>query len=87
MSRSSAEKWAKLSKLGRRGFILRYGVLGWGVPTAILFSLVQAYSDGWDTFLLRLVPALVLFPLGGILWGAMMWRFLERRNARAMVSE
>ena len=34
------EKWTKIRELGRSKFVLRYGVLGWGVSTAILFSLI-----------------------------------------------
>ena len=32
------EKAAKLVKLGRSKFVLFYGVLGWGVPVALLFA-------------------------------------------------
>jgi hypothetical protein len=72
------EKAAKLVKLGRSKFVLFYGVLAWGVPTAILFALVRGYSDGWGTFLPQLIIALILFPLGGVLWGRIMWKLLGR---------
>ena len=39
------------------------------LSTAILFSLWNGFSDGWDGFLFKLIPALVLFPLGGIAVG------------------
>jgi hypothetical protein len=71
---------------GRRRFVLLYGVLGWGVSTAILFSLWQGYADGWDGFVFKLITALVLFPLGGVLWGRFMWWFMERKH-RGAVSE
>ena len=80
MSIPDAEKWAKLSKLGRNKFVLRFGVLGWGVPTGLLFSLIQGFEYGWDGFLFRLIPALILFPLGGILFGRIMWRMLEKKH-------
>jgi hypothetical protein len=82
MSNSDSEKRAKLSKLGRTQYVLRFGVLGWGVPTAILFSLVQGYRFGWDGFLFQLIPALILFPIGGILFGRLMWRALENKHAK-----
>jgi hypothetical protein len=81
MSVSNSGKWEKLSKLGRSQFVLRYGVLGWGIPTAILFALWQSYANGFDGFLFKLIPALILFPLGGILWGRFMWWFLTRMHA------
>jgi hypothetical protein len=83
MSRSDSDKWAKLSQLGRTQYVLRYGVLGWGIPTAIVFSLIQGYRSGWDGFLVQLILALIIFPLGGILFGRIMWRLLEKKNAKA----
>jgi len=82
MSKSDSEKSAKLSKLGRTQFVLRFGVLGWGIPTAILFSLVQGYRSGWDGFLFQLTLALFIFPLGGILFGRIMWWALENKRAK-----
>jgi hypothetical protein len=83
MSQSDVEKCAKFTKLGRTQFVLRYGVLGWGVPTAILFSLIQSYRFGSDGFLFQLVPALILFPIGGIFFGRFVWRMLENKHAKA----
>jgi hypothetical protein len=80
---SEPEKRPKFSQLSRTQFVLRYGVLGWGLPVAILFSLIQGYRDGWDGFLFQLIAALVLFPLGGILYGRYMWKVLERKHAKA----
>ena len=82
-----AKKWPEFQQLGRRQFILRYGVLGWGVPVAIGFSLNMAFENGWDTFLFNLIPALILFPLVGILFGKILWYWLERKNASRVASE
>lgn len=84
MSTTSADKWAKFREQGRSRFVVRYGVLGWGVSTAILFSLWNGFSEGWDGFYFKLIPALVLFPLGGYLWGRFMWWFLERTHNRTV---
>jgi hypothetical protein len=82
MSNSDSEKLARFSKLGRTQYVLRFGVLGWGIPTAILFSLVQGYRSGWDGFLFQLIPALIIFPLGGILFGRIMWWALANKRAK-----
>ena len=78
MFSSDSEKWAKFSKLSRSQYVLRFGILGWGIPTAILFALVQSYRLGSDGFLFQLIPALIIFPLGGILFGRLMWWLMER---------
>ena len=80
----STEKWARFSELGRSQFVWRYGVLGWGLSTAIVFALFQSYTLGWSGFFIHLIPALILFPLGGILWGRFMWWFLERTHNRTV---
>jgi hypothetical protein len=80
---TDSEKLTKLSKMGRGRFVLLFGVLGWGIPTAILFALLQSYQNAWDGFLFQLIPALVLFPIGGYVWGRVMWKFLERRHGKA----
>jgi hypothetical protein len=74
------------SKLGRKRFVLYFGVLGWGVPTAILYTLLRTYEEGWDGFLVRLIVAAVLFPIGGIAFGHAMWKWNERRHAKALAT-
>jgi hypothetical protein len=86
MSNSNSDKWAKFSKLSRTQYVLRYGVLGWGIPTAILFAVSSGFMDGWDQFLPKLVVGLILFPLGGILCGRIWWRQLRRKLAAASPS-
>jgi hypothetical protein len=78
MFHSDSEKRAKFSKLSRSQYVLRFGVFGWGIPTAILFALIQSYRLGSDGFLFQLIPALIIFPLGGILFGRIMWWMMER---------
>ena len=75
---------APFSNLTRKQSILRIGVLAWGVPVAILFSIIQGFEYGWDGFLFRLLPALILFPMGGVIFGMLMWRALQRKQAKAM---
>jgi hypothetical protein len=83
----SAEKWPKFEKLGRKQFILRYGVLGWGLPVAIGYSVSMAYQQGWDSFPIFLILSLILFPLGGILFGRLMWWWLQRKFASPVAGE
>lgn len=83
----SEDKWPQFKKLGRKQFVLRYGVLGWGLPVAIGYSLSMAHQNGWNQFLFFLIPSLILFPLGGILFGRFLWSWLERKYASTVASE
>jgi len=85
MFETSTEKSDKIRELGRSKFVWRYGVLGWGLTTAILFSLLMACAEGWDGFLFKLIPALVIFPIGGYAWGRIMWAFFERKWRPAVI--
>ena len=67
----------KVLGLGKKRFILQYGVLGWGGSTAILFAICMAYSEGSIRFQ-KMVMIFLLFPLGGILWGVLMWEVFKR---------
>ena len=74
-----AQKWAAIRQRGRRRFILRTGVLGWGVPAALVFTAIGWTFGAPGPLLGRLAIALVLFPLTGIWFGARMWVESERR--------
>ncbi|HEX8242382.1 MAG TPA: hypothetical protein VF541_02755 [Longimicrobium sp.] len=87
--------WPPDSAGGKRRFIIRRGVLGWAVPTGILVTLtlfvvipVFMVHDQPDFAYLRsrafqsLLAALVLWPLGGWLFGAMEWRRHRRRSPK-----
>lgn len=61
---------------GKRAFVIRYGVIGWGIPTALLWTLFMAWWNDDASPWLLLGIALVLFPLGGIWFGRWMWKQL-----------
>jgi hypothetical protein len=74
------DRWERTRAGGRKHYILVYGVLGWGLLTALLFSsmpLLFGKSFDW----IRAALSLVLFPIGGIWWGSMVWKYMEDRYA------
>ncbi len=76
-----ARQLAKLEKIRARGrtrYILQYGVLGWGVFTALLFLLFMCVSGELEcSDISSAVAALVIFPAGGIWHGSNMWNGIE----------
>lgn len=81
------ERWEKLRAMGRTDFILRRGVVGWGIPAAVftvLYKVVQ--EQGFvlsphltDSLRTAIVVALLLFPAGGGLLGRWLWSAGEAR--------
>jgi len=71
-------QWQKTRKLGRRRFIIRYGVLRWGLCTALLWSTLMYFWNEPGQFWVTLGIGVALFPIGGYGWAAAMWRINER---------
>jgi hypothetical protein len=72
-------KWQSVRQQGRRRYIFLHGVLGWGVPTALLSTVIGSLLGAPGPVLGRLAIALVAFSLTGIWFGARMWSDGERR--------
>jgi len=79
LSDAQAARWASIREGGRRRYIVLTGVFGWGLLTALLSTVAGQLTGAPGPFPGRLAIALVMFPLSGILWGALMWSLGERR--------
>ena len=88
------ERWEKQRARGRRAFVWRYGVLGWGLPAALLtiaYAFIKEQGFRWSpdaaSSKLRLGIAItvVLFPALGHAVGSRLWdaRERERRDREA----
>jgi len=72
-----------IQSLGRTRYILYFGVLGWGLVTAALFT-------GWNLYtkkhvdLAELVVPFVVFPISGVLWGAATWGLMKKQSANSL---
>lgn len=76
----------------RRTFILKRGVLGVGLPVALLMALTVGFQvpgtltrfQGFNprTFVLGLLLFLPVFAAAGYVWGAVVYRFLQRKPSR-----
>lgn len=73
-------KWERVRAKGKRRFVLMRGVLGWGLGTAILSSVLLAI-EGVPSFHLwpGLPIAVLVFAAGGYFWGSWVWDILERQ--------
>lgn len=81
------EEWAPLRARGRGWFLLRYGVLGRGLPLALICAVAIEVSLGSpfpealrsQAFLLRFVLALAVFSVSGCLTANVTWNLYERK--------
>jgi hypothetical protein len=71
------KKGEAIHALGRRGFILRYGILYWGIPLGVFMVLFNAWQRGFSPA--YIVIAAIVWPIAGTVYGAIMWRKSEER--------
>jgi hypothetical protein len=84
--RSPAE-WQPVRAAGKRWFLIRYGVIGRGLPLAVVCAAGIQFALGtrpneWlrtDAFWLRLVLLIVIFSLSGLVTANATWNLYERR--------
>jgi hypothetical protein len=80
-------RWEKHRAKGRTDFIVRRGVVGWGLPAAVLtiiykvvkeqgFVATPQLTQGLRT---AIVLALIVFPLCGWIFGRWLWTTGEAR--------
>ncbi|MDR9419116.1 hypothetical protein [Gracilimonas sp.] len=64
-------------------FIVVYGVLFWGVTTAVLYSALMSFlfdDSMWDIF----SYSIIVFPIGGFAWGgAMLWWYKTNQKKKS----
>ncbi len=82
-----AHRWAKIRQRGPAHFILVWGVLGWGVLTAAMFTVFKSVGLSDPMSANEVLVAFTVGPLMGILWGWCMWGYSESRYLRRSPSD
>ena len=71
MSREQLAKWEKIRSQGFRRLLWVRGFLGWGVTTGVLWWAMMVLFQPTPSPWWSLLGALVLFPISGLVWGAL----------------
>lgn len=79
MNKKERIKWEKIRSTGKRNFVIQYGVIRWGIPAAILWSFLMHFWRPEEPWYIRPLVALVIFPIGGIFWGILVWNINENK--------
>lgn len=89
MSNLKAAKIARLQTLITKGkwhFVIIYGVLGWGVSTALLVTMLQSYITS-TPFVDKVTTALVFYPASGLGFGLVLWMILNNQYNKLVAGE
>ncbi len=85
MKAEQLDAWRDTRKHGAFKFVLIKGVLGWGLPMLLLMALIkQPFADG--IFSKTAMVHFVVWPLGGLIVGTLMWGITEHRFRKALAS-
>ena len=76
------EKWKSTRLKGKGRFLWVTGFLSWGISTAVAWSLVMHYIQPHEQMWVRPIIALVVFPLGVLVWANFVWKKSEKKYAQ-----
>ena len=87
MNSIKRERWSQTRELGKQRFILRFGVLQWGITTGVCFWLLRTwreigsggYVEQLSSNLGGLVSGVLIFSVVGALFGLITWNNLEKQ--------
>jgi hypothetical protein len=88
--KEALERWERERAQGRTTFVVRRGIIGWGLPAAILTIAYKVLQErGFTTHLvlsqnlrIAIAVSVIVFPLCGYLFGHWLWREGEARYGR-----
>ena len=78
MATSNAEKWEAIRRKGKKRYLLVQGALQWGLSTGFLWAVIMVLFSRVENPLVMFSVAMILFPIGGLLWGSLMWNWSEK---------
>ena len=91
MNTKLVSRWEIMRKLGKRKYIIKYGIFFWGIPMAILGILLQYFFQSTyrnsQTIIINVFLTIIIFLLGGLLYGLFMWTYLEKQYSKSKESE
>ncbi len=84
------DKIKSIYSAGKARYILRHGMLNWGLSTGIIFRILSIISKvGWNIReiaagipTLSTLVAMLVFSIFGGIWGAFFWRWIEKEAIR-----
>jgi hypothetical protein len=82
MKETQRNKWESTRAKGKKNFVIFTGIIGWGIPTAILVTVISSLFENRtiilnQEFFRSLLSHIIITPICGILFGLWMWHWME----------
>lgn len=91
MKEKDKKYWEKIRGKGKKHFILYRGMIGWGITTGILFSIINTIMiEGIKGVTIgdiigKLIISIIAFPIGGYFWGLWVWNIQEKKYKKSQI--
>lgn len=86
MKKKQTQLWRETREKGLVRFMLENGLLAWGLPMFIAMAFIsKPFEDGFASK--AAIVHYIVWPLAGIIFGAAVWWFSERRYRKAVANE
>lgn len=80
------EKINKIYAGGKTRYIIRHGMINWGISTGFIFRVLSIISEEGLNFsaiiaglpTMKTLSALVIFSIFGAIWGALFWKWIKK---------
>ena len=87
MSKKEISRWEKVREKGRKNYIWRVGVIGWGLSTGVIWATAMPLINRGSAFLAYFIPGMIIFPICGYGWGYFMWKYMDKKYQQAKTEE
>jgi len=80
------DPWSENHKRGKRTYIIYDGILGFGLTMAVIMTLADLLfrETTWGDFLTQVGLNFALWPIGGMIYGWFMWKYMEGRYQKRL---
>lgn len=80
------DPWAENHQRGKRAYIIYDGILGFGLTMAIVMTFTDVlFREGaWADFLTQVGLNFIMWPIGGLCYGWIMWKYMEGRYQKRL---
>jgi hypothetical protein len=85
-SNTENKAWQEIKSKGKNKFILKYGIIRWGIPTGIFYSILMQIFEHRihsvkDFIMHTAINLLIISLFGGSLFGLAMWNVRDKNNS------
>ncbi|MGA2964964.1 MAG: hypothetical protein ABSD64_02050 [Terriglobales bacterium] len=74
--------WQKVKAQGKKSYILRIGVIRWGGAMFVVNTTTDLLRHAPSSYVFDIAVNLLIWPLGGYLFGLLMWHYWAYRFER-----